>query len=50
VGINELVRSVNIALGTAPVSRCLAIDTNSDAAVAINELVRAVASALVGCP
>ena len=49
VTIDELIRGVGIALGSAAVSVCEAIDNNRDGAVAVNELVRAVGRALNGC-
>ena len=50
VAINELITGVNIALGSAPVSSCPAIDANGDGEVTINELIAAVNNALGGCP
>jgi hypothetical protein len=50
VGVNELVTAVNIALGTADVSACLAADHNEDGQVTVDELVLAVNNALQGCP
>ena len=50
VAINELVRGVNIALETAPVSQCPSFDKNGNDKVEINELVGAVNNALNGCP
>lgn len=49
VAIGELVRAVNIALGTAAVATCRAADGDGDGDISINELVRAVAAALDGC-
>ncbi len=46
LGVNELVRAVNIILGSAPVSACPAADTNHDNRVTIDELVRCVAVSL----
>jgi hypothetical protein len=40
---------VNVALGTAPVSACVAGDPNHDGAITIDEIVRAVNNALNGC-
>jgi len=42
VAINELVSSVNISLGLAPVSACAACDANDDSRVSVSELVSAV--------
>ncbi|MEO8604665.1 MAG: cytochrome P460 family protein [bacterium] len=50
VGVSELIRGVNIALGNAPVSDCPAFDVNVDGSVAVNELIAAVNAALNGCP
>lgn len=50
VTINELILSVNIALGSGEVSACASVDANGDGAVAINELIAAVGFALDGCP
>ena len=49
VTVSELVRLVNIALGTSPLAPCSAADTNDDMRVTINELVAAVVNALEGC-
>jgi hypothetical protein len=46
---NLLVLLVNIALGNAPPSACVAGDLNRDAMIAINELIAAVNSALNDC-
>jgi hypothetical protein len=50
VTIDELVRSVNIALGNAAVEVCVATDRNGNGAVTIDEVVAAVNGALNGCP
>ncbi|MBX3024521.1 PASTA domain-containing protein [bacterium] len=50
VTIDELVRSVNIALGLLPLDACLAVDRNLDDQATINELITAVNFALFGCP
>jgi hypothetical protein len=49
VAINELVSSVNISLGLAPVADCPACDTNHDGMVSVAELITAVNRALRGC-
>lgn len=49
VVINELVRMVNIALGSLPVSQCTAGDGNADGMITISELIAAVNRALNGC-
>lgn len=46
VVIAELIRGVNIALGTAPVSECLPFDRTADGKVTVDELVRGVGNAL----
>jgi hypothetical protein len=47
--VDELVKGVNIALGTRPVADCSAFDKNNDGSVTIDELVRAVGDAVEGC-
>lgn len=49
VAVNELVASVNIALGASPVEACAACDVSGDGTVSVNELVAAVNNALNGC-
>lgn len=49
VAVNEVVRAVTIALGSAPVGQCAAADTSGDGTVSIAELVGAVNAALGGC-
>jgi 6-phosphogluconolactonase (cycloisomerase 2 family) len=49
-GISELVRCVNIALGSTAVGACPACDVDGNGQVAINELIQAVNAALSGCP
>jgi hypothetical protein len=49
VTVNELVLSVNIALGTQLVSACYAGDKSRDGNVTVDELVTAVGNALEGC-
>jgi hypothetical protein len=49
VAINELIRGVTIALGSAAADTCLAMDSSGDGSVAINELISAVNRALDGC-
>jgi len=46
VAIDELIRGVSIALGTAPVSECTPFDRVADGRVTVNELVRGVGNAL----
>lgn len=50
VTVNEVVASVNIALGNGAVDSCPAVDANGDGDVTINEIVLAVSNALSGCP
>ena len=50
VGISELIRGVNIALGSSPVADCPAFNTNGDDMVSVSELIAAVNAALGGCP
>ncbi len=50
VRVSELVRGVNIALGSQPVDACPSFDLNGNGLVAVNELVSAVNAALRGCP
>jgi len=50
VVVNELVKAVNVALGTADVSDCINADGNGDGEVTVDELVTAVRNALEGCP
>jgi hypothetical protein len=50
VVVNELVKAVNIALGTTELGECTAADGSADGAVTVNELVTAVRNALEGCP
>lgn len=49
VTVDEIVRAVNIALGTVAVETCVAADSGGDGAVTVDELVAAVARALAGC-
>lgn len=49
VTVDEIIRGVNIALGTATVGSCAAFDVNSDGAVTVDDLVKAVNAALNGC-
>lgn len=50
VTVDEIVRMVNIALGTQELSLCLAADGNGDGQVTVDEIVQAVNNALNGCP
>jgi len=49
VAISELIRGVNISLGSLALDSCPAFDADGDGAVAINELIRGVGNALGGC-
>ena len=48
--IDEIITLVNIALGDADGSTCLAGDANHDMQITIDEILTAVNSALTGCP
>jgi DNA-binding beta-propeller fold protein YncE len=50
VAINELIRGVNIALGSAPLSECPVFDADGSQAVEVYDLVLAVNNTLGGCP
>lgn len=50
VDVAELVRGVQVALGTDDLTACPAIDSNLDDAVVVDDLVRAIGAALNGCP
>ena len=49
VRINELVRGVDIALGTAALAECPSFDRNTNGHLTIDELVAAAGNALNGC-
>jgi hypothetical protein len=49
VTVAELIRSLNVALGRAPLSACPASDGNGDSAVSIGDLVNGVSGAVTGC-
>ena len=49
VGVDELVRSVRVALGLADLGVCSEVDADGDGRVAIDELVAAVLSSLASC-
>ena len=49
VTVNELITMVNIALGNANVSTCLAGDADGSGEITINEIIAAVNNALNGC-
>lgn len=50
VGIDELIRAVNIALNAQPVGNCVPADRDRNLRVTVDELVAAVNNALRGCP
>jgi hypothetical protein len=50
VALAELVRGVNIALGSGGVSECRRLDRSGDDRIAIDELLEAVANSVSGCP
>ena len=50
VTVDEIIKAVNIALGTTPVDTCSTSDANGDGTVTINEIIADVNSALGGCP
>jgi len=50
VTVDEILAMVNIALGSADVSTCLAGDANNDGQITIDEILSAVNNALSGCP
>lgn len=50
VTVSNLILAVNIALGTASIDQCPAIDTDGSGDVTVNELIQAVNAALNGCP
>lgn len=49
VTVNELLAMVNVALGNAEVTTCIAGDANGDAQITINEILAGVNNALGGC-
>ena len=49
VTVDEIVTGVNIALGSLPVSNCLAMDESGDGEVTVDEILRAINAALNGC-
>jgi hypothetical protein len=50
VTVDELPAMVNVALGNADPSTCLAGDGNLDLQVTIDDILAAVSNALNGCP
>ena len=47
--MDELIKGVNIALGSTSVDACASFDASGDGAVTIDELIAAVNRALNGC-
>jgi hypothetical protein len=50
VRVEEMIVGVRIALGEVEVADCSALDANGNGTLSIDELVRAVANLLTGCP
>jgi sugar lactone lactonase YvrE len=50
VTVDEILRGVNIALGSRDVSDCPVFDQSGDAEVTVDEILHAVRAALEGCP
>jgi putative hemolysin len=50
VTVDELVRGVSIAVGSAPLAQCPAFDANGNQQVTVEELIAAVNALLSGCP
>lgn len=50
VTVDELVKGVNIALGTLALGECRVFDSSNDSKVTVDELVVVVNNALNGCP
>jgi cytochrome c peroxidase len=50
VEVNELVTALGTSLGTATLAQCVAGDPSGNGVVTVDELVRAIRSALTGCP
>ena len=50
VKVDELIKGVNIALGSLDLTECPAFDRNKDLVVKVDELIAGVNNALTGCP
>ncbi len=50
VGIDELLRGVNIGLGALPLAQCGAFDNDDDGTVGVAELIQGVSASLSSCP
>ena len=48
VTVDELIKGVNIALGTSELTICPSLDVNGNDVVTVDELIRAVTNALTG--
>src|SRR5262245_48299936 len=49
VSIDDLVKTVNVALSAMPMSACMSADPDSDSKVQIDEVVHAVQNSIRGC-
>jgi hypothetical protein len=49
VKVDELVKGVNIALGTTALDQCASLDASGNGIVTVDELIKAVNNALTGC-
>jgi hypothetical protein len=49
VTVDEILSMVNVALGSVPVSTCVAGDANGDQLITVDEILTAVNNALNGC-
>jgi hypothetical protein len=49
VTVDEIVRAVNMTLGTVPADACPAVDRNRDGSVTVDEIVTALDRVLTGC-
>lgn len=49
VTVNEVIRGINVLLGTSSVGSCNAVDPDADGAVTVDEIQRAVIASLKGC-
>jgi len=50
VTVDEVILTVNIALGNRPLSECAAADASADNQVTVDEILQGVNMALTGCP
>ena len=49
VTVDELIRGVDIVLGSQPVTECASLDTSDNGQVSVDEVIQAVNAALQGC-